>query len=192
MEDHKQVAMSLQDRQRWDGVFRQVENFPQPDPFLLQYTPIPHTEDARALDLCGGMGQNGLWLAEQGYTTDIMDISRVALNKARVEMTLRNLRSVNLLQVDVDDWHVKKDEYELVCVFRYMRRDLFDTIKYTIKPTGRLIYETYNIRYLEEVKDFNPFFLLRLDELPRYFEGWQLIAFEEENHISRLVVSKPA
>ena len=129
--------MSAKDRVRWDKVYKQRarESYPNPDPFLLQYTPPAIDENVilTALDLAGGVGQNALWLASQGYTVDLMDISRVALQRARTEMVVQNVRSVNLLQIDVDDIQLKENAYDLVTVTRYLKRDLFPTIKASIK-----------------------------------------------------------
>jgi len=184
--------MTAEDRVRWDTYFRSRAHdpYPDPDPLLLQFTP-PAVGEMRALDLCGGLGQNGLWLAEQGYTVDIMDISRVALNRARVEMTLRNLRSVNLLQVDVDELQLELATYDLVCVFRYLQRELFPQIARAVRPGGRVIYETFHVGYLESVPNFNRAFLLERGELRQQFVGWRRLYDEETDQIARLVAVKP-
>jgi len=186
--------MSAEDRVRWDSVYKQRshEPYPDPDPLLLQYTP-PANPDERlmALDLAGGLGQNALWLASQGYIVDLMDVSRVALQRARAEMAIRNLRNVNLLQVDVDDIQLDEASYDLVIVTRYLKRDLFPRIKNSVKPRGRVIYDTFNIRYLEQVPAFNTAFLLDIGELRSYFTTWTILSDEEEDHNSRIVAVKP-
>lgn len=183
--------MAAEDRVRWDTHFRQQAAlpYPSPDPLLLQYTPLP-TAGARALDLCAGLGQNGLWLAEQGYLVDIMDISRVALQHARTEMTMRNLRSVNLLQTDVDRLRLRRHHYDLVCVFRYLRRDLFPVISHSLKHGGRILYETYTLDYLKQVPGFNRRFLLAADELPGYFPDYTLLYHDESGGTAQLVAVK--
>lgn len=185
--------MSADDRVRWDTIFRQQAHlpYPAPDPLVLQFTPPPAPE-ARALDLCAGMGQNGLWLAEQGYLADIMDISRVALQRARTEMTIRNLRNVNLLQTDVDLLRLDRQQYDLVCVCRYLRRDLFTRIAASVKPGGRVIYETYNLDYLQQVPNFNRRFLLQPNELAAFFASWTLLHQEEVGGVSQIVAVRPA
>jgi tellurite methyltransferase len=185
--------MSADDRVRWDTYFRSRarDPFPDPDPLLLQATP-PAGAGMRALDLCGGLGQNGLWLAEQGYVVDVMDISRVALNRARVEMTLRNLRSVNLLQTDVDTLQLEPETYDLICVFRYLRRDLFPKIARALRPGGRVIYETFHVGYLEHVPNFNRAFLLERGELRQHFEGWRVLHDVETDQFAQLVAVKPS
>lgn len=191
--------MAAQDRSRWDSIYRkriQQGDFPAPDPLLLQFTSAVADPAAevlpRALDLAGGLGQNGLWLAEQGYAVDVMDISRVALRRARAEMGMRNIRTVNLLQVDVDELALDVSVYDVICVFRYLKRNLFSLLKLATRPGGRVIYETFNTRYLTVLPDFNRNFLLERGELRAVFQDWQVLHYEEENHITRLVAVKPA
>lgn len=186
--------MSLADRTRWDDVFRQRLNtpFPDPDPLLLQFVPPTDPDDGlQALDLACGFGQNGLWLAESGYHVDLLDISRVALNRARQEMSIRNIRNVNLLQVDIDELRLEPNHYDVLCVFRYLKRGLFPLMKLATKPGGRVIYETYNMRYLDVLPGFNTAFLLNVGELVTFFNDWQILHEEENDHNSRLVAIKP-
>lgn len=186
--------MTADDRVRWDTIYRDLAKkpYPPPDPILLEYTPIVRDDvPQHALDVAGGVGQNGLWLAEQGYITDIVDVSRVALYRARVEMTVRNLRNINLLQIDLDHADLKRHFYDVVCVFRFLKRDTLPAIREAVKPGGRLIYETYNLSYLARVPEFNPRFLLESNELLEYFQGWNILHHEEFEHLTRLVAVRP-
>lgn len=186
--------MTAQDRVRWDAYYREQKNqpFPKPDPLLLQWTPnVPEGEARRGLDFGAGMGQNGLWLAEQGYITDIMDISRVALSLARAEATHRNVRNVNLLQLDFDDYELDEQVYDMVCVFRYLDRRFLDQVKASVLPGGRFVYETFNVRYLEMVSAFNPLYLFELGELKAVFRGWTILYHSDDTHISQIVAVKP-
>lgn len=186
--------MTHDDRTRWDAIYRQRNHmpFPEPDPFLFEYTPpVDPRQPKRALDLAGGMGQNGLWLAGQGYTVDVMDISRMALMRGRQEMINRELRSINFLLVDLDAADLEENYYDLVCVFRYLKRDLFPHIRACVRPGGRVIYETYNTRYLEIVPAFNRAFLLEPGELAATFSGWKHLHAADAQHLSRLAALKP-
>jgi SAM-dependent methyltransferase len=183
--------MAVADRVRWDHIYRQWwdKRYPAPDPLLLQYTP-PLVASGRALDFCAGFGQNGLWLAAQGYAVDVMDISRVALQRAQEEVNLRGLRNVNLLQVDVEITELPTEQYDVVAVFRYLKRELFPMLQHTVKSGGRILYETYNVRYLASVPNFNPQFLLDLDELRATFATWDILYYDEPEDIARLVAVK--
>lgn len=186
--------MSAEDRTRWNEVYRDnsVEGYPPPDPLLFEFTPpVMDDREYRALDLASGVGQNGLWLAEQGYIVDLMDISRVGLLRAQTELGERDVHNVNLLPVDLDDYELEANRYDLVCVFRYLKRDLFTQIRRTICPGGRVIYVTFNKRYREVVPGFNSAFLLEIGELGGYFADWKILHHWEETHISRIVAIKP-
>lgn len=186
--------MAGQDRLRWDQVYRdrQHEAYPAPDPLLFEFTP-PVSDEAehRALDLAAGIGQNGLWLSAQGYLVDVMDISRVALLRAQAEAARRQLRNINLYPVDLDDTPLEANTYELICVFRYLKRDLFPALRAAVRPGGRIIYETFNRRYQKLVPQFNPAFLLEPGELSGYFADWKILHNMESGHVSRLVAVKP-
>lgn len=186
--------MAADDRVRWDEIYRRSTDkpYPPPDPFLYEYTPpVAPGEERRALDLAAGLGQNGLWLAEQGYIVDITDVSRVALKRARDEMNARRLRNVNLLQLDLDDFDPEPYTYDLVCVFRYLKRDALPAIRSAVKPGGRIIYESYNLNYLRRVPGFNVRFLLQPGELVENFAGWQIIANRDDDYITRMVAVRP-
>jgi tellurite methyltransferase len=185
--------MSVQDRARWDRVYRDdaVKEYPPPDPILLEYTPpVGDGREQRGLDLASGVGQNGLWLAEQGYIVDLMDISRTGLLRAQTEAGARGLHNINLLPVDFDQHELDTNRYDLVCVFRYLKRDLFTQIRHCVRPGGRVIYVTFNRRYLQIVPGFNTAFLLEIGELAGYFADWKVLHFLEETHISRMVAIK--
>ncbi len=187
--------MSAEDRQRWDAIYRQHKqgSFPEPDPFLFECTPPATGQgEQRALDLAGGLGQNGLWLASQGYVVDVVDISRMALVRGRAEMVRRDLRNINFLLADLDDIDLKLNKYQLVCVFRFLQRDLFPQLRACIKPGGRIIYETFNSRYRSQRPDFNPDYLLNPGELSGYFADWKILHFTESDPVSRLAAIKPS
>jgi SAM-dependent methyltransferase len=186
--------MSLQDRERWDEIYRERGDglYPPPDPLLFEYTPpVPEGAECRALDLACGLGQNGLWLAVQGYTVDLLDISRIALLRAQAEMGQRRLRNANLFQIDLDQPDLETGVYQIVCVFRYLKRDLFPVMRNAVMPGGRIIYETFNQRYLQLVPEFNPTFLLEVGELAGIFADWKILHNVDSKHISRLVAVKP-
>jgi tellurite methyltransferase len=187
--------MTAQDRVRWDAIYRDSNRkpYPAPDPLLLTYTPPVEDDGAnhRALDLAAGVGQNGLWLAGQGYTVDVIDISREALSRARAEMAIRNLRNVNLLQVDLDDCALEPESYHVVSIFRYLKRSLQPQLCASVASGGRVIYETFNINYLDIVPEFNTQFLLMPGELDEMFRGWNILHSLDEGHISQVVAVKP-
>lgn len=189
--------MTVRDRVRWDTYYHKLEEdkYPTADPILFQFTPsvleMGRKREYRALDLAAGLGQNGIWLATQGYATDLLDISREALRRAQEQAARGKVRRLNFLQVDLDEVALKSEAYDLVCVFRYLKRDLFPRIRACMRPGGRVIYQTYNSNYLRRVPDFNPEFLVQPGELAGYFADWRILWNHEQDHIAQVVAIKP-
>ena len=182
--------MTARDRVHWDAVYRDRADdpYPDPDPLLYQSAPpLRRAGSATALDLAAGVGQNGLWLAGQGYVVDLVEISRVALTRAQTEAAQRGLRSVNFFQLDLDGGGLETEAYDLVCVFRYLNRALMPRIRAAVKPGGRVVYQTFNVRK----PDMNPEYLLGLGELAGFFGDWHVLRSSEPADVSQLVAIKP-
>lgn len=186
--------MSSRDRQHWDEQYSQRtdESYPPPDPLLFPYTPpLRVTPSATALDLAGGLGQNALWLAAQGYVVDLADISRVALTRAQQEATQRRLRSINFYQLDFDESSLEASTYDLIVVFRFLSRPFMRHIRAALRPGGRIIYQTFNTRLLDSRPEMNPDYLLRLGELAGTFGDWRILHSSEPANLSQIVAVKP-
>ncbi len=189
--------MSADDRERWDARYRErvFGPYPAPDALLVAYAPHPVGKTAGkpyrvALDLAAGQCQNALWLAEQGYLVNAMDISRVALERGRAEMAMRNLRDINFIPVDLETVELPEEAYDLIACFRYLDRRLVPAIRAAMKPGGLVIYQTANVRRLERDPEATRTYLLELRELPTFFEGWQILHDEERGEQSLLVARK--
>ena len=186
--------MTTGDRLRWDTIYRDKadEHYPDPDPLLYRFTPpLREAGSACALDLACGLGQNGLWLAAQGYVVDLVDVSRVALTRAQAEAARRELRSVNFLQLDLDAAAFDAGSYDLICVIRFLSRDLIAQIRAAMRPGGRILYQTFNTRYQAIKPDINPTYLLGVGELAGFFGDWKILYQSEPDHVSQLVAIKP-
>lgn len=187
--------MAAEDRLHWDQRYRDklFDVYPPPDALLVAYAPSSDEfAPLAALDLAAGLCQNALWLAEHGYQVDAMDISRVGLERGRAEMAMRNLRTVNFIPTDLDEVRLPEETYDLVCVFRYLNRQLFPPIRWAVKPGGMVIYQTFNMRRMHTRPMISTEYLLALGELPRFFPDWKLLHDEDRGELSRLVARKPA
>jgi tellurite methyltransferase len=185
--------MSAHDRKRWDTRYQTAtaEPYPEPDPLLFPYTPVTPNGAGHALDLACGLGQNGLWLAEQGYVVDLLDVSRVALLRAQEEMQRRQLRRLNIFHIDFDDHTLETARYDLICVFRFLERDLIPQIRAALKPGGRIIYETFHRKQLQHDPNFNANYLLEVGELIGYFADWRVLHHADLRYTSQVVAIKP-
>lgn len=186
--------MAADDRVRWDENYRVAADkpYPAPNPLLFEFTPPVHPDEGkRALDLACGRGQNGLWLAAQGYLVDLIDISRIALLRAQDEAGRRGLKNINLIPADLDSYEIEPNQYDLICVFRYLNRNLFPMLRAAVRPGGRIVYETFNTQYQYVQPVEHPEYLLRAGELAGTFADWRIATHQDNGHISRLVAIKP-
>lgn len=185
--------MARSDRDRWNARYtdpkRALRQAPQP--VLTAYAP-PYHPGMRALELACGLGHDALWLAAQGYTVDAIDISLMALRKARAEMLRRGLHGVNFIVADLDQFSLPHHAYDLVVVFRFLDRTLFPAIRARVRPGGLVIYRTLNVRWREKHPETRAAHMLALGELHTFFPGWDVLHSDDSGALSELVARKPA
>lgn len=109
---------------------------------------------ATALSVADGEGRNSVWLAEQGLSVRAIEISPVALEKARKLARGRGV-AVDFVQADVlaGDWPA--DTYDLVAgvfiqfVGPQERAILFARMKQATAPGGLLLLHGYTPKQLD-------------------------------------------
>ncbi|MBN1563034.1 MAG: class I SAM-dependent methyltransferase [Anaerolineae bacterium] len=184
--------MSRHDRQKWDQRYADPSHQlgKRAHTLLQQFAP-PAIPGCRALELACGLGYSALWLAEQGYTVDAIDISFEALRRAQTEKLRRHLTNLTFIAADLDHFPLPGYAYDLVYGFRFLDRRLFPIIRERVRPGGLVIYETLNVRQQERYPGRDPSHLLALGELPAHFPGWQIIAARDDRYTSAFVGRKP-
>ena len=132
--------MSEDERARWDDRYASHEYVPRahPAPFLLEW--LPCIPVGRALDLATGTGRNAFALAEAGYEVDAVDISVVAIDRARAQAKRRGLE-INWLVADLDDEALPDRRYELITVLRYRNARLWERLQSALAPDGWILIE---------------------------------------------------
>ncbi|QYJ89290.1 class I SAM-dependent methyltransferase [Shewanella halotolerans] len=127
----------------------------------------------QVLDLACGSGRNGLWLAAHGAQVTFIDrdLGRLAAVPKHCQALALDLESGTP--------QLPESRYDIVLVFNYLHRQLFELIKASIKPGGLIIYETFIEKQAEVGRPKNPNFLLTEGELSQRFCGWETLhAFE--------------
>ncbi|MDX1660137.1 MAG: class I SAM-dependent methyltransferase [Nitriliruptorales bacterium] len=137
--------MSRDERERWDHRYASGDYTPrtQPTPFLVDWLDrilAARTGDRRALDVATGTGRNALAMAEAGFEVDAIDVSEVALDRARAEAERRGLE-VNWVVGDLDDGALPHDSYDLITVIRYRNPDLWPRLRAALAPDGWILVE---------------------------------------------------
>ena len=168
------------DQKRWDERFRKKEFAfgKEANPFLKRH--IALLPKGKALDIATGEGRNAIFLAQNGFDVEAVDISKMGLRKARKlaeEMGVK-IRTFN---VDLDTYQIKKGQYDLIANFYFLKRSLIPKIKKGLKKGGRVIFETYLLEHRnlgtggpKETKYF-----LKPNELLRLFDGFRILRYRE-------------
>ena len=189
--------MSTSDRQRWDEKYgiKSVPDKLAPDDWLVEQASdlLP----GRALELACGLGHNAIWLAQQGWTVDALDISPLGLASAE-KLAQTCAVHVNWIAGDIDDFIPKTDAYDLVIVFRFLDRIRLPGIaQQALRPGGQMIYETFTTAHINRPDSHmkNPAFALQPQELPRLFQQLDVISYAEcalaDRDVARLMATKP-
>jgi cyclopropane fatty-acyl-phospholipid synthase-like methyltransferase len=133
----------------WDQRYRGPEYIfgTQPNRFLASQQSLFRPGD-RVLDVACGEGRNGVWLASLGCDVLGVDVSPLALDKARRLAAGRGV-AVTWSETDVRTWQWEPRRFDaVVCIFIQFaepaqRARLFDGFKATLKPGGRLVLQGY-------------------------------------------------
>ncbi len=184
------------DRERWDRKYAARDSPPrfQPDPLLVESRHL--LTGGRALDVACGLGANAMYLASCGYEVDAVDVSSVALSRARAEAVRRGL-SVNWIQAEVDRWPFPAQHYDLVIVFFYLNRQIMPKLAASLRPLGLLFQANHNQRFLEVRPGFNPDYLLETGELKTWAlnAGLTVLNYADnapgQTHCSQLIARQP-
>ncbi len=108
----------------------------------------------RALAIADGEGRNGVWLAEQGVQVHAIDVSPVALEKARKLAAERGV-TLDFEQADVLDWDWPEAAYDLVVAIFIQfapppeRERIIAGIRNSLRPGGLLILQGYTPKQVE-------------------------------------------
>ena len=190
--------MATSDRDRWDSKYagKAVPTLTAPDDWLRQHAallPVGH-----ALDLACGLGHNAIWLAQQGWHVDAVDISPVGLALASRVAEQVGCLAVSWIAADLDTFEPGEGRYDLITVFRFLdRQRLPQLIETALRPGGILIYETFSLGQLSRPDNHlkSPQFALEPGELPTLFPRLTVMATEEidlpDRSVARLVARKP-
>lgn len=174
--------MSVRDRDRWNAKYAQHESSSStnPDAWLVEAVQqIGNTAGPcrHALDIACGSGQNAVWLAQQGWHCDAVDISSNGLLLARQRADAAEVH-VNWIEADLDDWIPADGKYDLVVVFRFLDRvSVPRVVRTALRPGGWLIYETFTAAECRRpgTQISNPAFTLLPGEPAALFPGFRVV-----------------
>lgn len=119
-----------------------------------------------ALDLAGGAGRNGAWLATNGWSVTVCDASTQALMLAAE-------RGLGTLHADLEAG-LPAGRWDLLVSVDYLQRDLFPAFRDRLKPNGRVVFSQPTTTNLERNPRPSERFLLRPGELAELLTGYRV------------------
>ena len=187
--------MSLPDRERWDAKYaaKSVPGVVSPDEWLVQC--VAGQPPGKALELACGLGHNAIWLAEQGWRVEAVDVSSVGLALAeeleqRVASPTTARTTVSWIAADLDEFDPRREAYDLVVVFRFLDRVRVPRlILQALRPGGLLVYETFSRGQMTRADNHlrSADFTLAPGELPTLFPELTVVEYEESDLADRSV-----
>jgi len=127
-----------------------------------------------------GEGRNAVFLAQNGFEVDAVDISREGLKKARKLAREKGVK-VNALLVDLDRYQIEEGRYDLIANLYFLKRRLIPKIRKGLKKGGKVIFETYLLehRTLAAGGPRQAKYFLKPNELLRLFKGFRILFYRE-------------
>ncbi|WP_025820516.1 class I SAM-dependent methyltransferase [Shewanella marina] len=131
----------------------------------------------QVLDLACGSGRNGLYLARQGANVTFIDKQPCSFQTQLALYPQCDYQQLDLETLPVPSLAI--EQYDVVFVVNYLHRPLFPAIKASIKPQGKIFYETFTHKQAQIGRPRNPNFLLKDDELLDIFDDWSILKHNE-------------
>jgi rhodanese-related sulfurtransferase len=161
-----------------DGNGRHVHPI-SPERFLIEnFHLLPK---GLALDVAMGEGRNAIYLATRGFDVDGVDVDPDAVRVAR--SAARRLGApIRGVVGNVEDgtYIIPLETYDVIAVFNFLHRPLFNDIREGLKSGGVVVFQTYTTEHTRLGRPIDPAHLLRPGELKQVFDDWEILRLREE------------
>ncbi len=170
--------MSEDERIHWDERYSTGEYRARTwvTPLLEEW--VPTIAPGRALVVACGPGRNALYLAERGFDVVGVDISGVAIDRARTAATERSL-SAEFVVADLDEFHPEPGSFHLITVIRYRNPSLWPRLVSALASDGWIIAEHHMKTDREVAGPTSPEFRLDPGELLEAFDELRIVHYSE-------------
>ena len=193
--------MPTEDAARWNSRYRDDprHSFEHPRSLLVDHAEII-PKHGLALDIAMGLGGNAQFLLRHGLRVIGVDISWVALAKAK-----RKLTKLMAVVADLEHFYIPPNTFDVIINFLYLQRDLWLPLTRSLKKGGIVFIECLTEEMLPVHADINPVYLLKRGELQQvflqgeigscleiihYYEGWQSASSSHPRAVASLVARR--
>lgn len=189
--------MAQTDATRWNVRYQDstYTAFREPRSLLIEANKwLP--EGGCALDLAMGLGYNAAFLIQKGFQVVGVDISYVALQKAKTFHP-----KILAVCADLESFYFPANTFDVVLNFYFLQRSIWEQVRKWLKPNGLLIVETMTLEMKALKPEIDENYLLKPNELKRTFadfeillyrEGWRDRNGEHPRAVASLIARKPS
>ncbi len=121
-----------------------------------------------------GLGGNAAFLLEQGLRVVGVDVSEVAVFRAKQRMP-----GLMAVVADLNHFFLPEYTFDVILNFFYLQRELWPRYQRALRPGGLLFFETLTIDMLQIHPEIEPAYLLKPGELRQGFEEMEILVYEE-------------
>lgn len=169
--------MAEKDKIKWDKKYKDSPTLledREPSQKLVEV--LEKVKGKKALEIACGAGRNSIYLAQNGFKVEALDISDVAIKSLKE----KNIENITAIQIDLEDFKPSKNSYDLIVQTNYLDRDIIPNLANALKKDGVLLIETYMEHEENEKPPSNPLFLLKKDELKTLFDkNFEVLDYDE-------------
>jgi cyclopropane fatty-acyl-phospholipid synthase-like methyltransferase len=160
-----------------------------PEKFLSgNYDFIP--AGSKVLDIAMGEGRHAVFLAKKGYKVTGIDISSIAVKKAKKLAGEFGTR-IETIVASLNDYEFPLESFDAIICFYYLDREFNKKMMKWLKKGGILIFESFTTKQ-RKVRGFehqNTKYLLKEGELLNLFPGNRILKYEEPIHLGKFTTS---
>jgi tellurite methyltransferase len=169
---------AMDERERWNARYTAQDEraLAAPNAFLRAHLAMLPKGDV--LELAMGEGHNAIFLAQHGFSVTGVDISDVAVERARRLAYLAGV-TIDARQMDLSTLTLPANAYNVVACFHYLQRDILPQIVNALRPGGMMIYETFSQEQAQYGHPTNPAYLLQPNELLKAFQGLRIRVYRD-------------
>jgi tellurite methyltransferase len=184
------------DRSQWDQVYDQDNYVYGKEPAEIVVENVDILPVGRALDIAMGEGRNAVFLAKKGFVVDGVDLSEVAIRKAK-RLAHESKVEIVTINADLNTYQIKPETYEVILNIQYLQRSLIPQIKRGLKRGGVVVFENQTVDQLKlpGSSGIRRDYLLNPGELKELFKEFKILHYTETNDgkeaVARLVAMKP-
>ena len=144
----------------------------------------------KALDIAMGEGRNALYLSAQGFEVEGLEKDEEAIAACLAAAKSRCLKLI-ARTVDLEDYHLNRERYDLIICFYYLQRSLIPQIRESLKPGGMVVYETFLIdNHLQFGHPKHREYCFEHNELLNFFRDLRVLYYREGMIEDRLAAAQ--